>query len=375
MAKTEMSDVAGMNSCTVEGLREHLQDMLFLDQPTFIQGSSGIGKSDIVRQACEAEGYALYDRRASQMLPEDFSGIPLGDLATKSTERCIPDIVAEVTKFNIETGKPVCLFLDELNLGSQQVLSAAYELVLDRRAGNFMLPDGTRIICAGNRSTDGASVVEVPRPLLNRMSVVHFKGPTFDEWADWAIDNAVHPMVLTALKVAPDFLHGHYNAEQERNPTPRSWAYASDALARLDTTNRGDNRILRLLRLSSYVGDEAALKVQSIYDVAGKLFDPRTIFTNPASIGAHDNLALGYLQMLQLSNLVSNVAQTKASFAWVERCHPEMMAVLVHGVMRRHNAMTLEEKKKGGLVSDAALIAKISSYNKDYMTAGDSLKA
>jgi hypothetical protein len=179
-------------------------------------------------------------------------------------------------------------------------------------------------------------------------------------------------MILTSLKVAPDFLHGKFDADAERNPTPRSWAAASDCMHRLDSTGRGSVRTDRLLRLSSYVGDEAALKVQSIYDVASRLHNPTDILRKPDSMSGHDDLALSYLQTLQLANIVGNVQNTKSAFAWVERVHPELMAVLIRAVMQRHNA--LKDKSTGGLINDAALLSKISSYNKDFMQAGGNIK-
>lgn len=369
--------LAGMNSVTVLGLKSFLDDSLYLDDPLLIQGAPGIGKSDIVRQACTDNGYVLLDRRVSQMLPEDFSGIPLGDLAAKTTTRCIPDLVAEAYNLYNETKRPVCLFLDEVSNGTPQIHAALYEVVLDRRAGNYEFPPGTRVVLAGNRASDGASVNELPRPLLNRMAVVDFKGPLYAEWEDWAIDNGVHPIILTALKVQPEFLHGKFDPENERNPTCRSWAEASDVLHRLESTGRGHDGALRTVRMSAYVGDEAALKVQAIYEMASQLQDPNAIMTNPDRCPASKTLALGYLQTMQLVNLVMNVPQTKNAFSWVERTSPELMSMLVRGVMRRHNQMVAADdkfRKAGGLTADAKLLNMITQYGGTFMSAGASIR-
>ena len=48
----------------------------------------------------------------------------------------------------------VVLFLDELNSAPPSTQAAAYQLVLNRRVGNYVLPENVVMIAAGNRETD-----------------------------------------------------------------------------------------------------------------------------------------------------------------------------------------------------------------------------
>lgn len=50
-----------------------------------------------------------------------------------------------------KSDKPGILFLDEINAAPPLVQAALYQLILDRRVGEYELPEGWRIIAAGNR--------------------------------------------------------------------------------------------------------------------------------------------------------------------------------------------------------------------------------
>jgi MoxR-like ATPase len=60
------------------------------------------------------------------------------------------------------------LFLDELNAAPPLVQAACYQLVLDRRLGEYRLPDGWSIVAAGNRETARAITHRMPSVLANR---------------------------------------------------------------------------------------------------------------------------------------------------------------------------------------------------------------
>jgi MoxR-like ATPase len=49
----------------------------------------------------------------------------------------------------IETG--FILFLDEITSAPPTVSAAAYQLILDRRLGDYVVPEGWVIFAAGNR--------------------------------------------------------------------------------------------------------------------------------------------------------------------------------------------------------------------------------
>lgn len=78
------------------------------------------------------------------------------------------------------------LFLDELTNAPQQTQGALYQLCLDRRVGEYVMPDGWRIIAAGNRKDDRGVHHRMPDPLVDRFFHVDFEH-NMEDWTAWAL--------------------------------------------------------------------------------------------------------------------------------------------------------------------------------------------
>ena len=121
-------------------------------RPQFLWGAYGVGKSSIVRSIVASLLSRLASLGASSM-PEQASStlsIP-GAFPIWSRGRTVfalPDWLPRVDR----DGKHGILFLDELLLGSLSVQSALYQLINDRQLGDYVLPEGWRIVAASNRS-------------------------------------------------------------------------------------------------------------------------------------------------------------------------------------------------------------------------------
>ena len=188
-------------------------------RPVFIWGAPGIGKSALVEKFADSVGLPCVSLLGSQLAPEDIIGIP--------------QIVGEVSTFRppgmIARTEPYCLFLDELNGCSQEVQKAFYSLILEKRIGEYHLPQGSVIIGAGNRSRDGAIVKTMSTALINRMFHVQLQ-PDVNQWLDWGYENGLHPWVLEYIAQRPDHLFSQPPKTEEPYSTPRSWHMLSDAL-------------------------------------------------------------------------------------------------------------------------------------------------
>lgn len=89
--------------------------------------------------------------------------------------------------------QPYCLFLDELNACSQDVQKAFYSLTLERRVGEYLMPEGSIVIAAGNRAQDSAIVRTMSSALINRMIHVQLK-VSASEWLQWAQQAQLHTL-------------------------------------------------------------------------------------------------------------------------------------------------------------------------------------
>lgn len=191
-----------------------------LVRPVFIWGAPGIGKSSIVEDFAAELGLSCVCLTGSQLAPEDLIGVP--QIVDGTSVFCPPR--------SLVRKEPFCLFLDELNACSLEVQKAFYSLILERRVGEYRLPEGSIVLAAGNRMQDGAITHPLPSALLNRMFHVELQ-PSARIWLSWASAHGIHPDVYGYLCARPDHLWSPPPKTEEPFSTPRSWHMLSDALS------------------------------------------------------------------------------------------------------------------------------------------------
>lgn len=143
-----------------------LKDGKDLNLPYFVWGPPGVGKSEILADLFNEQDWVLYDVRGSQLDPVDFRGMPIYDNVNE---------VAKFVRFSSilppeDSKKQGVIFIDEFPQSPEMVQSAAYQLINDRRVGDYRLPDGFITFAAGNREEDGGVYFEIPPALKDRFA-------------------------------------------------------------------------------------------------------------------------------------------------------------------------------------------------------------
>lgn len=208
---------------TVSDLQRTLDLLLAMPAPpsVMIWGPPGVGKSSAVQALAERHGIGLVDLRLGQLAPTDLRGLPVPDHEARSATWYPP-------AFLPRTGRGI-LFLDELNLAPPVMQGIAQQLVLDRRVGDYVVPEGWVVWAAGNRKEDRAAVYEMPAPVANRF--VHFEvAAAIDSFRAWAADRGFNELLLAFLLFRPELLHKP-DAQAPAWPSPRSWDMADRLLA------------------------------------------------------------------------------------------------------------------------------------------------
>jgi hypothetical protein len=201
-------------------LKEQLSQIVEgrLTLSVMIWGPPGIGKSSIVHQVAIENKMDFIDLRLSQLSPTDLRGLPVPK--GNAMGWLPPDFLPQ-------KGKGI-LFLDEINLAPPAIQGIAQQLVLDRRVGNYKLPDDWHIWAAGNRKEDRASVFEMPAPLANRF--IHFDvASDFGSFRKWAVANEIDEKIISFLAFRPALLHQQTNGSHAW-PSSRTWAMADKLL-------------------------------------------------------------------------------------------------------------------------------------------------
>lgn len=193
-----------------------LEKSLALRLPLMLWGPPGVGKSSLVAQTAAQLGLEVRDLRLAQLDATDLRGIPVPDHKTKRLRWYAPSFLPS-------EGEGI-LFMDEIDKAPTLVKNAALELVLDRRLGDYRLPEGWRMVCAGNREEDDAFSSPLGAALANRMLHADIDAD-LDTWISWAQENSVHEDIIAFLRFRTELL---CKATGEHAfPSPRSWASAS----------------------------------------------------------------------------------------------------------------------------------------------------
>jgi hypothetical protein len=239
-------------------------------RPVFLWGAAGIGKSDIVRQLGDELDAPVVDIRLSLWDPTDIKGIPYFDANANRMAWAQPGELPDA-EF-VSKHKHVILFLDEMNSAAPAVQAAAYQLVLNRRVGTYVLPDNVLIVAAGNRDTDRGVTYRMPAPLANRFVHLELR-VDFDDWNEWATDKRIHPDVVGHLTFSKKDLYDFDPKSSSRAfATPRSWAFVSDLISDRDA----DESVLTDL-VSGSIGEGLAIKFMAHRKLRAKMPNPVAI--------------------------------------------------------------------------------------------------
>lgn len=241
--------MANINITTTELLS--LLDITPADQNLMLVGNHGIGKSEILTDYFSGKGMKVVPLFLGQMSdPGDLIGIPNRNDTTCKTEFMPP------YWFPLD-GKPVVLFLDELNRARPEVLQTIMDLALNRTLAGRKLPDGSRIISAVNAG-DQYQLTDLDPALVSRFNVVTFR-PTVQEWLLWAEKVGVDARVRDFIRENPMWLDKNPDAKEgadtglDKTPDRRGWKRVSDILKAA-----GDISPIVTKAIAAIVGPKAA---------------------------------------------------------------------------------------------------------------------
>ncbi|MDA9843075.1 MoxR family ATPase [bacterium] len=249
---------------------------LKVNRPIFIWGAPGIGKSELVEglvSGGDLGNAMMIDLRLALLEPTDLRGYPFRNPETNTMEWSPP---SDLPSQNLaDQYDNIVLFLDELNSAPPSVQAAAYQLVLNRRIGQYILPSNVRIVAAGNRETDRGVTFRMPAPLANRFRHINME-VNFEDWAQWAMQNAVHPDVIGYLSFAKgDLFDFDPKSSSQSFATPRSWNFVSEMLdaSGFDEADAFEQKV----EIAGAIGEGMAIKFVEHRKIASKLPNPEQI--------------------------------------------------------------------------------------------------
>jgi len=247
---------------------------------TTIWGKAGQGKSESVFQlAKEMKFEKVSDIRVAVYDPTDLKGVPYIDgqdidgVVQKKFLRWMRDNVMLPT----DPDAKWVIFLDEITSGSPLVMAMCYQLVLDGKLADYVLPKGCRIVMASNRKSDRGVVNQMPAPLRNRS--VHFNLETsLSEWvSNYAIPNKLREDIIGFLRFQNKALHD-FEPDYTAFPSHRMWTKLSKILDNLPTDAPKD---VTMALINGCVGKGYGSEFNGFQRVYKDLPDINHIIANP----------------------------------------------------------------------------------------------
>jgi len=267
--------------------------------PVFLWGPPGIGKSSIVAQIAKEEGVGCIDLRLSLLDPTDLRGIPFFNTTAETALWAPPSFLPDGKE---EKG---ILFLDELNTAAPMVQAAAYQLILDRKIGEYSLPDGWAIVAAGNRESDRGVVFRMASPLANRFVHLEMEA-SVEDWRNWAIESDVDPSIVAFISHRPDALFSFNTQDDSKSfATPRTWEYVNEIISSQPETD------LILPMVSGAIGEELAASFLGFRAVAGEIPDLDAVLDGTCSDVPQEASALHILSAALSMRINENTGTKK----------------------------------------------------------------
>ena len=226
-------------------------------QPAMVWGPPGSAKSMIAQQVAADGGREYVDIRALLLDPVDLRGIPWRD-ATYRT-RWAPPVFLPPTD---DTGLWL-INLEELPSCVPMVQAALYQLALERKVGEYTLPEGASLIACGNREGDRGVVHRMPTPLASRFVHLEVRVDA-EDWCAWGAANGIAPEVLFFVQLESTLLHQFDPQSKEKAfPCPRTWEFTSNIVHRRNGLDPAVERAL----FRGTIGEAAAVEFAAFLKV------------------------------------------------------------------------------------------------------------
>lgn len=293
-------------------------------RPAFLWGAPGVGKSNVVKQTADELNIKLIDVRAALLDPTDLRGLPFIDKSGRAVWSS-PDFLPR-------EGAGI-LFLDELNSAPPLTMAACYQLILDRKLGEYELPAGWIAIGAGNRRTDRAIVNEMSSALSNRFANHIDFDIDVDEFIAWALRAGIETEIIAFIRFRPNLLHSFDPKKNERAfPSPRSWEFMSDLLkAGIDPECLYD-------MICGCIGEGAGAEFTAFLKIYKSLPSPDMVILNPDGAPVPDDPATLYALTGALSRRASDQTFDKL-VKYSYRLPAEFSVLMVSDIVKRDAAL------------------------------------
>lgn len=218
-----------------------LELVLATEEVPLVIGESGIGKTALAKKLAKDNNWSLVVIDGNLLKEGEIGGLPTIEsymtvdsngnrLEKKTTIYAVHTKLREIDE-EINKGKRVLLFIDEINRCEHTVQQELMNLILNREINGYKLHDDVNILAAMNPSSKYGSdfdyqVVDMDAAQENRFVWLNMESD-HKAWLKWAMESGIEQKVIEFIGVFPEYLH-KINEDDVR-ATPRSYERVSKA--------------------------------------------------------------------------------------------------------------------------------------------------
>ena len=337
-------------------------------RPVFLYGPPGIGKTAVMEQIAKEMNIGIVSYSMTHHTRQSALGLPFiktrtfGGVEYDVSEFTMSEILSDVYSYIERTGhKNGILFLDEINCVSETLAPSMLRFLQYKAFGSHSVPDGWVIVAAGNPPEYNKSVKEYDIATLDRIQKIDIQSD-YDVWRDYAVNERVHPSIITYLDSKPsDFYIIENTPDGKQFVTARGW----EDLSRLMYSFEKKGVEIEAEFVSQYIqvptiAQDFALFYKTFKNISD-LCSPKNIFEGNATEELKEKLKnAGIEEKLGFINLLAGSINEE-----LENCIVKNNAIKKAAKLLKDENIISENKKEAmsALASktDNSIILKINS--------------
>lgn len=313
-------------------LAKALQISLKADTVPFITSSPAMGKSALVRKIAEENDLELIDLRLAQLQHFDLAGL-VNPNKEEGNFSYLPLDEFPLENTPLPKGKQgFLLFLDEFNSADKYTAAAAYKLLLDRMIGKHKLHPNVRIVCAGNKLTDGAITHKLGTAIQSRVTHLELE-LNLKEWLQWCEDSSnFHPLIHPFLSFRPELIN-NFDPKKEvvTYSSPRTWDMLSKQLKAGLLSLPKDDYIPIIMGI---VGEQAGGEFIAFLEIFSKLPSIQDIEANPTGCNMPEEIGAKWALGIHLADKINPINE-QAIVDYLERMNESDIKVVVYRTLSK----------------------------------------
>jgi len=295
-----------------------------------IKGRPGVGKTAVVKQACEQVGADMIWSHPVTDEPIDYKGLP--DL--NNGHEFAQFKPYGNMKLAISADKPTVWMFDDVGQALKATQAAMMQPLGDRRLDTHKISDHVLFVAATNRKEDKAGVTGLLEPVKSRFSTIVEMDTDLDDWCEWALQHNMPTELVAFVRFRPNFLVDWTPSNDIINgPCPRTIAKAGELQVGGVIPQGHEFEIF-----AGAAGDAFAAEYTGFLKIYRNLPNPDVVLMNPEKFDVPDDPATLYALAGALASR-ANEENSERFFKAVSRLPGEFSVLTVRDALRRDDSL------------------------------------